>query len=103
MKARAIIPPLATLALICPLCSASTNETSAQALESTVVASEIQRGVIITWPTEDEASYTLEWSGDLSANDWLNLINVTGDGSEQSVFDPIETAEPSWYRVVKNP
>lgn len=103
MKARTRIPTLTAMALICPLCSASADESSAQALESTVVASEIQRGVIITWPTEDEASYTLEWSDDLSANDWLNLIDVSGDGTEQSVFDPIETAEPSWYRVVKNP
>lgn len=118
MKPQLSLPRLAVVFLICTaipaalsasgapvdnFASDAQSETSGTTRESTVVSAEVLEGVIIRWPTETETSYTIEWSDDLSAESWMELIQVPGDGTFQSVFDTIEPTGTNWYRVVENP
>ena len=72
-------------------------------LEGVAVSSEVIRGVIIEWPTEPGASYSVQWTDELGPNGWLDLLDVDGDGSPQTVFDEVDAVGPSFYRIIKNP
>ena len=75
------------------------------ALQTTVVASEIVEGVIISWRTIEGHDYAVQGSADLPVSiDWNTLYpSIMGDGTTLSVFDPIETSTPRFYRILQLP
>lgn len=57
-------------------------------------------GVQITWPSETNAQYQVEWSTSLSTDSWNSLgAGVMGTGQTNSVFDPTTNAPHKFYRV----
>lgn len=72
--------------------------------ETNVVAAVIQKGVGISWPSTDGSTYTVQWTDNLSSNDWNSMSpTVTGDWSTKTVFDPFGEEQSKIYRVLETP
>lgn len=74
-------------------------------LVTTLVPSKILNGVIISWATAEGKSYTVQRTNDLPTTiDWFGFFSaIEGEGTTQSVFDPIEASGPIFYRILQNP
>ncbi len=60
----------------------------------------IQQGVALSWPTTTTNTYQLQWSSN-SSNSWNALgVSVAGDGTTNSLYDPVPRGARS-YRVLE--
>jgi hypothetical protein len=75
------------------------------ALQTNLVEFAVQHGVGISWPTTPGASYTVEWSASLETNTAWNSAGpaMEGDGTIQTLFDPLDTHAGRFYRVLQQP
>ncbi len=74
-------------------------------LTTNVVASVVQPGVAIRWPTTVNTNYTVQWAAALTTNSvWTNLAPpILGDGTTNSLFDPFVSNQQRFYRVLQSP
>jgi endoglucanase Acf2 len=70
-----------------------------------VVPALVERGVSISWPTRALSNYIIQAAGVPASNSvWSNLgAAVVGDGTTNTVFDPIGTNLQRFYRVLPLP
>lgn len=54
--------------------------------------------MVVSFPTESGFNYDLEFQTQITASNWSVLTTVPGDGSKQSVRDPLSDT-PRFYRV----
>jgi hypothetical protein len=75
------------------------------ALQTNIVSAEILDGVGIRWPTSAGTNYTVQWTAQLGPDAVWNSLPPTraGDGTFQSLFDPIGTNTGRFYRVLQSP
>jgi beta-glucanase (GH16 family) len=73
-----------------------------RAFQTNIVASAIQDGVGISWPTTDGSIYTVQWKDSLTNTFWNDVSpTVEGDWTTKTVFDP--TTDPErFYQVLEN-
>ena len=82
---------LTTIAVVCVL---SACVSSAQ------VQLNIQSGVQLSWPTTSNNTYHLQWSP-VSSGTWTDLVAaVLGDGTTNSLYDPVRSGTRS-YQVLE--
>jgi hypothetical protein len=63
---------------------------------------DIRPAVEVTWKTEAEGWYQVQWTFDMTAGNWFDLGEpVAGDGTIQSVFDGTRGGPRRFYRVVR--
>ena len=66
----------------------------------------IQRAVAgaaveLSWPSVTNQLYQVQWSGEVATNQWFSLgPPVAGNGSTNSIVDPLESNSKRFYRVV---
>ncbi|MEI7899015.1 MAG: choice-of-anchor L domain-containing protein [bacterium] len=64
----------------------------------------IFHAVEISWPSEINQNYQVEWTQELTQNVWSNLGSVvSGSGTTNSVFDSTRDATHKFYRVLTAP
>jgi hypothetical protein len=64
----------------------------------------IHTAVEITWPSQTNKLYQVQWTTGLNTNTWFDLgPEVPGNGSTNSIFDSIGTTPERFYRVVESP
>lgn len=76
-----------------------------QALETTVVASVVQRGVGLSWPSTDGLMYGVQWAPDLGPDAvWTPMgPTIEGDWTTKTVFAPFGEESIRFWRVVQLP
>jgi len=69
-----------------------------------LVAVAVQPAVEVSWPGAGGSLYDVQWTADLVANSWSNLVSsVVGAGGTNSVVDVIDSNQLRFYRVVRLP
>jgi hypothetical protein len=57
--------------------------------------------LILTWTTEAEGTYQLQYNSDLSSSNWTNLRGpVTATGATLSTTDAVTNGPQRFYRLV---
>ena len=79
--------------------------TGAGSLQTNLVSAMIRNGVGISWPTRSGTNYTVQWTASPASNTGWNSLNpaMVGDGTTQSLFDPIGLNPGRFYRVLQTP
>jgi hypothetical protein len=98
--ATPVVTPTAPAAL--PDNSPATTLTSAlnNASAPTVLELRAYTAIEISWPSENNHSYQLQWSASLDSPQWASLGPVIpGSGVEMSIFDSTRTHPQGFYRV----
>ncbi len=57
-------------------------------------------GFEVSFSTETDAEYTVQYTETLGNDSWFDLETVSGNGSTQRVQDPMLEAAHRFYRVV---
>jgi hypothetical protein len=71
--------------------------------QTNVVAVTVLPGVQVSWPSTSGNLYDVQWTGNLSGNNWSNLVSsITGNGSTNTVSDTSGTSQERFYRVVQH-
>lgn len=58
--------------------------------------------VLITWPSRESVSYTVQWLDGFPSTTWSTLTNVVGNGETCSAFDSPQNGQ-RFYRVLSSP
>jgi uncharacterized repeat protein (TIGR01451 family) len=80
--------------------SFSVTVVSRPVIQSIAVSNNV---VLISWSSISGQGYALQRTEDLSAGDWVNVTNITADGSSTSTEDPTTAADQEFYRVSVRP
>jgi CotH kinase protein/Concanavalin A-like lectin/glucanases superfamily/Lamin Tail Domain len=61
-------------------------------------------GFVITWTALLNQNYTVQWTGDLTGNNWTTLTNLTSTTTEMTVTDATASGSTNrFYRIILNP
>jgi beta-glucanase (GH16 family) len=64
----------------------------------------VQPGVQVSWPSTSGELYDVQWTGNVSGNNWSNLVSsLAGNGTTNAVADVFGTNQSRFYRVVQHP
>lgn len=79
--------------------------TGGAALQTNIVSAEVLDGVGIRWPTSAGMNYTVQWAAELDTNTVWNSLSppLQGNGTTNTMFDPIGTNAGRFYRVLQSP
>jgi hypothetical protein len=72
--------------------------------QTNVLAAVAQPAVQLDWSSATGKNYDVNWTGNLAANSWSNLVSsVPGNGDTNAVCDAISTNQSRFYRVTELP
>ena len=95
MSRRLLFPAIAVTAALAALL---------QTLASTVEVSDTNALTKVSWLSETNTTYLVQWSTNLSDGVWSNLCDeLQGNGEIIWVYDDAHDATSKYYRVVANP
>ena len=68
-----------------------------------VLAASVAPAIQLGWPTTSVNLYDVQWSGDLSVSNWVNLVSsMVGNGSTNTATDLMGTNQSRYYRIVQH-
>jgi len=75
------------------------------ALQTNIVASVVQDGFGISWPSSAGETYTVQWASELVTNTVWNSLSpdVVGDWTTKTMFDPFGIHSNRFYRILQLP
>jgi beta-glucanase (GH16 family) len=72
--------------------------------QTNVLSAVAQPGVQMSWPSTSGGLYDVQWTGNLSGNNWSNLVtSLAGNGNTNTVVDVFGTNQCRFYQVVQHP
>jgi hypothetical protein len=76
-----------------------------KAFVTNIVASVVEDGFGISWPSTDGSTYIVQWTDELSTNTVWNSVSpaVEGDWTTKTVFDAIGADPKRFYQVLELP